>query len=390
MKKPILFFLVESPFSERDWDRFGIADLLSMFDVRILDFTPVVHPGLWRSKGPTQILGDRVISIFELSEVTTILEEHQPKACLSNLGEGETRSSLFRELNSCGVLIAEFQLGSMPTPETSSFSSLEKIEFRLKQASSATELPRILVEHWKRRKLKQDLPHIFFRAGTSAGGRHPQLGREIVDVHSLDYEAFRESAPPTSTQVTRNVVYLDQDIGFHSDLQTLRMRSPATPSVFYTELTSYFNWLQDECGLTVVICPHPRAGKKDLANRFPGLKISDVGTAREIYGSCSVLGHVSTSFSFAVLAQRPTLILTSDELTSSWYWPYIQMFTDELKAPLVNLSNVATWIKPEANLLEQQRAAYRVYYSKYLRSYAGPDQRLWKMVGDELLQRIKV
>lgn len=383
-----LFFLVESPFSERDWDRFGIADLLSKFDVRILDFTPLVSPTLWQSKGSSQFSDDRVTTIFEQSDAIRLIDQIRPRACILNLGEGELRSDLFTELRKRKVTTAEFQLGAMPTPDTSHFSPIERVEYRLKQASSLTQVPRILTERWRRRKNGQDLPDIFFRAGTKATGRHPQSGKEIVDVHSLDYEAFRESTKPTSIHTTRNVVYLDQDIGYHSDLQTLKMRSPATPSIFYVELNAYFRWLQDQCGLTVVVCPHPRATRSRLADRFPGIKISNLSTAQEIYGCRAVLGHVSTSFSFVTLAKRPTLILTSDELTRSWYWPYIQLFVEELSSPLVNVSDVSTWIEPPTLLSSNQSVAFDAYQRNYLRAYSGSDRRLWTMIGDELLQRV--
>jgi hypothetical protein len=386
--KKTLVFLVESPFSERDWDRFGIADLLSIFDVRILDFTPLVRPTLWQSKGSIQISGDRVTTIFEESEAMHLVDRLRPKACISNLGEGELRSSIFKELRRRKVLTSEFQLGAMPTPDTSQLSSMERVEFRLKQASSLTQIPHILSERWRRRRLGLDLPDLFFRAGIKAAGKHPQSGREIIEVHSLDYEAFRESAKPTPIQNSRTVVYLDQDIGYHSDLQTLKMRSPATPSVFYAELGAYFRWLQDHCGLTVVVCPHPRASRAQLSERFPLIKISNVSTAQEIYGSRAVLGHVSTSFSFATLARRPTIILTTDEISRSWYWPYIQLFTEELSSPLVNLSDPSTWIEPPALLSSQQRDAFDTYQRNYLRAYAGPDRRLWTMIGEALLQKV--
>jgi len=385
---PTLFFIVESPFSERDWDRFGISDLLAQFDVWIHDLTPVSNSELWDRKSSIQTKSDRVVTHFSIGGFLESIHTRRPRCCILNLGEGENRSVILRNLKQRRILSAEFQLGAMPGPQTSQMSTVERIEQRLKQSSSPVPLLEIFRKKWHLMRVGKDLPDLFFRAGTLASGRHPELGREIVDVHSLDYESFRESSAPTPTEVARKAVYLDQDIGFHSDLKTLGMRSPVTPEVFYSETNAYFNWLRDTCGLTVVICPHPRADKDQVAVRFPGQKISELSTSREIFGSRVVLGHVSTSFSFAVLAGRPTQILTSNELSKSWYWPFIAKFTDELRAPLINLSDPGTWMMPANEISSEQQTAYTTYVKNYMRSYSGTDGRLWQMIGTAIIQRV--
>ncbi len=389
MNMPKLFFLVESPFSERDWDRFGISDLLERFDVQVHDLTPINNLTLWERNGSIQIKSDRVITHFSTQSISESITGLRPSASILNLGEGELRSILIRLLKKRRVLTAEFQLGAMPGPQTSQMTPIERIEFRLKQSRSPLQLLSSARVRWRRYRDGNDLPDVFFRGGRMARGRHPDMGQEVIDVHSLDFEAFRESSRPTPTQVTRKVIYLDQDIGFHSDLRTLRMRSPATPSIFYGELNSYFDWLEETFGVKVVICPHPRANRADTPTRFPSREISELLTSQEIFGSRVVLGHVSTSFSFAVLAERPTQILTTSELSSSWYGPYLERFSSELRAPLINLSDPSTWLEPLSELSNDQRSAYSEYTKNYLNNRDGDHGRLWTSVGDELLKRTR-
>ena len=108
----------------------------------------------------------------------------------------------------------------------------------------------------------------------------------------------------------------------------------------------------------------------------------------EVARSGAVIGHYSTSLSFAVLAKTPVLLITSSELLRSWYSPYINSFAGELNAPLVNIDDQRTWIPPQTLLNHDQRDAYISYEQKFLRSYGGPVRNLWVMIGEALLQKV--
>jgi hypothetical protein len=221
---------------------------------------------------------------------------------------------------------------------------------------------------------------VFFRGGLKARGRHPLHGVSIIDVHSLDYETSVDFAASKPDSSDCRVAYLDQDLGYHSDLPGLRLRHPITPEIF--------DWLEQEKGCGVVVCPHPRTTTSHSERRFPHKKISGEKTGFEINRCTSVIGHVSTSFSFAVITRKPVAILTSREIARSWYAPYTETFARELLAPLVNLDDPATWVSPESTLTKDQQEAYELYELNYLKSYAGPTRKLWAIIGDKLLQKI--
>jgi hypothetical protein len=80
--------------------------------------------------------------------------------------------------------------------------------------------------------------------------------------------------------------------------------------------------------------------------------------------------------------------LTSKELLSSWYWPFIAKFTDELQAPLINLSDPQTWVMPVNEISSEQQMAYARYVKSYIKDYPGTDGRLWQMIATAIIQRV--
>ena len=387
---PRLLFAVESPFSERDWRRFGIDELSTRFQVSIIDVSPLSRPLLASSRGDLTLEDVRIIRVDTLAAVQRLFAEVQQGVFLNNVGSSEIRFRLFQMAREQGMVTAEFELGAMPVVALQFSSKIDKFIHRFRQLPSVGHLPRAVLARWHRREWADCIPDVFFRGGVCAHGRHHQLGSTVVDVHSLDYESTLDLDTNDQTIEDGQVVYLDQNLGFHSDVPGLGLRHPVNPELFYPVLNSYFDWLEHEHDLRVVICPHPRAQTDQTRERFPHRTVSQRTTAAEIWRSIAVLGHISTSFSFAVLAQKPTITITSNEMSRSWYAPYVDRFRTELAAPQINLDDRSTWTAPRSVLDAAQSQAYAEYLTNYLRSYEGPIRRLWKMVGDELLQRIKV
>lgn len=384
---PTLLFSVESPFSERDWVRFGIDELSRHFRVIIVDFSPISRPSLATSRERDRMVSEIILQIADVDEIGVIFSAIKPAVLLNNVGVGSIRYRLFDLANKSNTITAEFQLGAIPS--SSHHSSLTETALqRLRQLPSLANLPRALLQKRMNQRWSNCLPDIFFRGGLQARGRHPLLGVSIVDVHSLDYETSIRFAANSRRSNRLRIVYLDQDIGYHSDVPGLGLRHPVTPEHFYPRINHYFDWLEQEHDCRVVVSPHPRTTTAHTERRFPRKYVSTEVTAFEISQCSAVMGHVSTSFSFAVISRIPATILTSSEIRRSWYAPYTERFASELLAPLVNLDEPTSWVSPAITLTQDQHDAYDLYELNYLKSYSGPARDLWTMIGDELLQRV--
>lgn len=384
-----LFIAVESPFSERDWQRFGIETLSQRFNVRIIDLSPIAQPVLHTLRSET-LLNEPSISVIRNPEdLEDLLDSANGGALISNVGGSEIRHELFRLARNRDLLIAEFELGAMPDITRHQRSLWTQLVQRWRQMPSLWLLPKMIFKRIWRRSFDEDLPDVFYRGGLLARGKHPRLGKAIVDVHSLDFE-FAQAIDQTNLRTDpHRIVYLDQNLGFHSDIPGLGLKQPVTANEFYPVINDYFDWLEHEHGFRVVICPHPRAEMSATRSRFPGKEISLMPTAREVARSVAVCGHVSTSFSYAVIFNKPALVLTTAELSRSWYAPYIDRFVEELSAPLVNLSTRDSWMMPAIVTSEEQESSYALYRANYLNASYTPNRKLWEFIGDDILERIR-
>ena len=383
-----LFFVVESPFSQRDWQRYGVDELSRRFDIKIIDVSPISQPRLRELRSQTSVSEPRVFVIDKLSELVAMLNSSSAGVLISNVGVGEVRNKLFRTARSLGFLIAEFELGAMPDASAVPANLYERLSQRLRQFPSALQIPVALLKSFKRHGARTEIPDVFYRGGRRARGRHPDLGSSVVDVHSFDYEQGRLVHRHNADARPRRLVYLDQNLGFHSDMRGLGLRQPVSADDFYPLINGFFDWLEREHQFEVVICPHPRAEMREIERRFPGKEVSPRSTAIEVAGSSAVCGHVSTSFSFAAIFKKPVVILTTREMSSSWYRPYLDLFADEFHSPILNLSDRASWQVPPSGLRPYQSEAYSTYALNYLKSYDGEEMSLWNIIGNDILRRI--
>lgn len=384
-----LLIAVESPFSDRDWQRFDIERLAERFRVQIIDLSPIAQPTLHRLRSDTLTSKSCVSVVTSLGQLKSLVEAIGRGALISNLGFGEIRHELFRLARNHNLLITEFELGAMPDISDQQRSVFSRAIQRIRQLPSIWLLPKAALRKVRLRNSHDDLPDVFYRGGRHARGRHPQLGSVVVDVHSFDYEFAQSIDPSTLRSDPCRIAYLDQNLGFHTDVPGLGLKHPVSAHDFYPLINDYFDWLEKEHGLHVVICPHPRAQISATRDRFPGREISDSPTAVEVARSGVVCGHVSTSFSFAVIFEKPTLILTTTELSRSWYAPYINSFVKELAAPLVNLSVRDSWTIPSPTINANQESSYARYEINYLNSSIAETRRLWDLIGDDIFRRIQ-
>ena len=383
-----LVIAVESPFVERDWQRFGVDDLAKRFEIQIIDVSPIAQPSLFKLRSRTLLTDPRISVITDIDQLEILIESTNGGALISNVGVGRIRRELFRLARNRKLLIAEFELGAMPDITKRQRSALSRVIQRWRQMPSLWSVPDLVLKKIRRQSIGNDLPDVFYRGGLLARGRHPRLGSEVVDVHSLDFELAQAIDRTGLTSESRRLVYLDQNLGFHSDVPGLGLKHPVSPETFYPLINSYFDWLQQEHGFHVVICPHPRAEISATRDRFPGKEISQVPTALEVARSGAACGHISTSFSYAVIFRRPTLVLTSSEISRSWYAPYIDSFVEELAAPLVDLSLRESWQPPAPTINANQESSYAHYQVNYLNSSPTQTRKLWEIVGDDILERI--
>src|SRR3990167_10741853 len=122
-----LFFCVESPLMQRDYERFGIEYLSSFFNVIVVDCTMWLKPYTMDHYAGLIYLfqGYRAASTF--SQAREILKDHQGAVVVDYLGEGRKSERLRRFIQNQGLLLAQIPPGLLPPRYGEKLSFLQRV-----------------------------------------------------------------------------------------------------------------------------------------------------------------------------------------------------------------------------------------------------------------------
>ena len=207
----------------------------------------------------------------------------------------------------------------------------------------------------------------------------------------------------------KHIVFLDQNLPFHGDFAIQKRKVPASAGKYFPALRQFFDRLERELGLPVVIAAHPRAAYAQEGyagpDYFGGRRLVSGQTLPLIFDSALVLTHYSTAVNFAVMARRPLLLLTSDELEGS-EGHIIRSMGGHLGAPIANIDRTdssfllgtsgasAAPDTPSAafasGLTQLNEAAYTRYFHNYIKEAGSPEKPFWQILLDDLNEHPEV
>jgi len=158
-------------------------------------------------------------------------------------------------------------------------------------------------------------PDVTFAAGDAA--REAAGRARVVPIHHCDYDDWLLARAEEPRLVAgRTAVYLDEFMPFHADLGILGIRRRIDPARYYSTLNAFFGRLEERHGVEIVVAAHPKSSYP--ANPFGGRKIFR-GATRLLVRDCEfAVTTFSNSLGYAVLARRPLVFFTSDEIAARY------------------------------------------------------------------------
>lgn len=370
-----MLFFVESPFSARDWQRFGVELLIARFDALIVDVTPLVNRGFWQEKHSLQVVNDRIVTVYTTSHLDALLGEQSPDVVMLNLGLHRHRHRILRWARANRSHSVEFQLGAMPGDDVP-ISVPARIRMILRTPSTLLTAAR---SRYARFRFRDDAPTLFFRGGTAAIARSSLRGTRTVDVHGLDFDLYRSTVPASAESWEPFAVYLDQDMGHHSDYAKNGVTSPVDPERFYRSLNRFFGGFSASTGLRVVVAPHPRSSVEALRARYQAAEVVERPTAELVARSSAVFTHASTAVSFAVIARKPIVIIGTRPMLQSWFGRFIRSYERALGRTCIDIDDA-----PPTFDLSVDESRYSAYARSFLSGQPDDPRRLWEIVADEI------
>jgi hypothetical protein len=187
----------------------------------------------------------------------------------------------------------------------------------------------------------------------------------VVPINAIDVELSKRVLHSNRPFVAPYIVFLDEYLPYHPDFRIFKMET-VTPEPYFKAMNDFFNRIETESGLSVVIAAHP---KSDYANNpFGGRTILKNMTHELVRHSEMVIAHVSTAISYAVIFEKPIVLVYDREMGRIFkdlHIPLMESFGKSLNAPVLNLDESAGLPFDWAVI---DREAYVDYKYKYLTS----------------------
>lgn len=377
-----ILILTGSPFSKRDYDRFGVELLSQSFRVSILDCTPWLKPDFWDKYSAIVFRCPGYVSVTDLDSLIGHINSQVKTVAIDYLG-GCARSKRVRmELKNLNIPRAIVQHGLLP-PLTVKWSD------RVGRIISSNTPLCILKKIYRRseHKLNPDpAPEIALLSGT-AGLKDKRLHgvAHKIWAHSFDFDIYLESKGQ-AVSVAPYAVFLDEDMIYHSDYDYLGIKPPTTEQTYYASMNGFFQKLERNIGMPVVVAAHPRS-RSDLSSQlWNGRTTIYAKTAQLVRDATLVLCHQSTAVSFAVMWRKPLLFLTTNELIPSFLGPRIALGSTLLGAPLINIDGNSNQLPDIKSLFEVDEVAYAKYTDEYIKRSGTPNLPVWQIFS-EYVQR---
>lgn len=396
MVKKILF-LVESPFCQRDYDRFGIELLLGNgFDVEVWDLTDILHHKFSEHYTPPdpinwpdcKVFNDKKIAYKKIKNLTS------DTFIINLIGYSPSSCNIYRSISKSQAHYAVYMAGAVPPYKESAGKRIINSLFnRLRGIISKKAASKVF------NYILHIIRQVFFRlpyawigikpaAIILAGGEdclvyHYPVNKntEILWAHTLDYDLYlKEKDIPAAEQAT--AVFLDEYYPFHSYYQYVGIKPPTTADRYYPALNKFFGILEQQLGLKVIIAAHPRSQYENHPDYLEGRQWFRGKTIQLIKESKLVLAHSSTSVNFANLFHKPVIFLTTADLDNSFTGPYIRAMADWFghKPVFMDTELNIDWTRE----MTVDDNLYQRYRHAYIKSKNSEDLPFWQIVANRL------
>ncbi len=373
--------IIVFPYRFREFDRlrFEIECLKKEANVVIYELLDVLYPHFSSAYHTHDNDGD-IERFVSLSDWRTVYENKvassNQKPYVINFVPKTTFKDLFVNyvVSNSNVNIIEYRNPGIPNyllemDFLSAFS--EKAKFIIKRGTFA----------WLRFALVTKLVLIFSRFFCRssdfilvAGSKYiPEKNKKIIAANSFDYASYLNynNVGNESELYKDCIVFVDTGSPlFDTDSLLMRNTHPLTVSKWYPSIREYFDNLERLTSLEIVIAAHPKHKYNNKTNKIFGNRRIIHGKTQEIIrNSKMVLIRNSTAVSFAVIYNKPIIIMYSDELLKddNTFYKDIKFWSEELFCPFINIDHPSFPNKYE-QFPRINKKAYTEYKLKYLTS----------------------
>ena len=283
--------------------------------VEYLDLSKLFFPNF---NFQDKILKDFVIEINTYSDFNAYLKSQNKKTTLFiSIVTFEWRVyRLFRILTQHNCKLGVFARGMLPTPEATSITKIKRFLtlFSIKNIIVILKSKAVFLIKKQGWIKPYDIIYLTGEAALPAigvGFQFDKYNADIINVNTADYDNFLGLSDIVPV-ATNYAVFLDENLCSHPD-QKLMNIPPISSEDYHPELNAFFDKIERDFKIKIVIAAHPKAMNYKVSNPFNNREIYFNQTNELVSNSNFVISHDSTSIGYAVLHKKPILSITSEK-----------------------------------------------------------------------------
>ena len=383
MIKRVIFF-VESPFYQRDYDRFGIEILLKNgFEVEVWNFAPFLNPQVRiEIEIPDPINWEKHYSYINMGEAKSAILKLEDSCIVVCLVNYHIKSfPIYKALSKNNIQYCVVMAHALPL-----LNAKKKLRdyFKSINRTSPVKIANLLFTCVPYKYLGIKPTNIILAGGTeSIKYKYPiDKNTEILWLHTFDYDSYTERRD-SPVQCDNNMgVFLDEYLPFHPDFVQLGLSVPSTPEEYYPGICKFFDYIEQAYGVHIVIAAHPKSNYETYPYYFGGRPIIKGKTAELVRKSGFTIAHMSTSINFAILFHKPVIFITSNRLKQSFIGSQINLMASWLGKKAINIDNPIKidW-EEECSINEK---AYMNYMQSYIKREGSEELPFWQIFANRI------
>lgn len=381
--KNIGFFLI-SPFTKRDYKRFGIEILKKKFNVYIFDLSKLYNNFSNDISSDIHCI-DNYFSISSLD--VSQFDKFNLDFAIDFLNISPLSYKIRSILKTNKTSISKVQNALIPESELK--NNIPFIKKIIKNIFKLSSWRNIIFSFQKLIN-----PKIFFESdeifvGGSSGENliASTFSKNIIPSHSFDYDIFLDIDKKKNVFSEKYIVFVDQNLAFHSDIKFLKLNQVVSAEKYYKSLELFFQKLESLYGLKLIIAAHPRSNYDLFPNIFSGRDVIK-GNTPELIKCCShVIMHASTSVSFAILWNKPISFVTTDEISDSFFFINIEMNAKLFSKKIINIDNYNTDEIRQSFNDKLNPELYSKYKNEFIFHPNSPNKFFWEIYSDYAINK---
>ena len=382
-----IVFVTQRPFGKRERARYGVDTFLSNgIRISILDAADIVVPGVEHDRKHYENSDYSGVYIVktrnDLAASEKLLADASIIFCLMGTGyPTATNLRALRAISRSGTPYAIFFTAPLPMSISGPGAGPGR---SLWNRFKSVGIFNAVLARLPLRLLGLKPAEFIVTGGYKSHRRFPLTDSKTqnIEAHAPDFEIYL-AEKKVSAKTTKTAVYLDTGMGLHSDLLALGKGMVVDPEDFYAKLRFFFDRVEKELDLEVVIASHPRMRYDAMPGLFGQRKIF-YGKTPQLVHQCSLaLGLNSTATNLAVLFRKPVMVLAvKDILTHPLYVSGFEKLAAALGREITLIDDPLAADLGDALTIDNK--AYDKFIADYIKTPESPQSPLPEILVEKL------